>query len=33
MADYIGMCRSTWFKIKDYNKFMQGLEKVVLEDV
>ena len=33
MADYIGMCRSTWFKIKDYDKFMQGLEKVVLEDV
>lgn len=33
MADYTGMCRSTWFKIKDYDKFMQGLENVVFEDV
>ena len=33
MADYIGMCRSTWFKIKDYDKFMEGLEDVLMEDV
>ena len=33
MADYIGMCRSTWLKIKDYDKFMEGLEDVLMEDV
>ncbi len=33
MSNYIGMCRSSWFKIKDYNKFMQGLKNVVLEDI
>ena len=33
MADYIGMCRSTWFKIKDYDKFMQGLKNVLLDEV
>ncbi len=33
MADYIGMCRRTWFKIKHYDEFMQGLKNVVLEDI
>ena len=33
MADYIGMCRSTEFEVKDYDKFMEGLERVVMDNV
>ena len=33
MADYIGMCRSTEFRVRDYSKFMEGLEDVLMEDV
>ena len=33
MADYSGMCRSTEFEVKDGDKFMGGLEEVLLDNV
>lgn len=33
MADYIAMVLSTSFRVKDIDKFMEGLEKVIMEEV